>query len=74
VATSLEDASQTPVDRATLAGYLVRELRILLAPPLALDGDVAREIEARDVLKGRAVTAPGEVRRVMAGGVRIREG
>ncbi|MSR37172.1 MAG: biotin--[acetyl-CoA-carboxylase] ligase [Gemmatimonadetes bacterium] len=94
-ATALE-AAGGPVDRASLAGFLVSELRALLAPPLSLDGEVAREIEERDVLKGRPVTAgtgesgiargigrdgalrvevaPGEVRMVMAGGVRIQEG
>src|SRR6185436_19394516 len=56
-ATSLEEAAGESVDRAALAGFLLDELRALLAPPLALDGEVAREVEARDVLKGLAVTA-----------------
>ena len=94
-ATSLDAESGGSVDRAALAGFMLDELRALLAPPLGLDGEVGREVEARDILKGRAVTAgtgetgiargidrdgslrvevaPGEVRRVVAGGVRIRE-
>ena len=94
-ATSLEAELGGPVDRAALAGFLLDELRTLLTPPLGLDGEVGREVEARDILKGRPViagtgetgiargigrdgalrveVAPGEVRRVMAGGVRIRE-
>jgi BirA family biotin operon repressor/biotin-[acetyl-CoA-carboxylase] ligase len=94
---ALEDVVGRPVDRAELAGRLLTELRELLAArSLELDGDVAREIEARDVLRGRRVLAatgeagvargigrdgalrvevrPGEMRRVVAGGVRIREG
>ena len=97
VAVSLEEASGRRVDRAALAGRLLAELRELLAPAsLGIEGEVAREIEARDVLRGHEVAAatgergialgigrdgalrievaPGEVRRVMAGGVRIREG
>ena len=97
IAVALEEAFGAPVDRAVLAGRLLDELRELLAPAsLGLDGEVAREVEARDVLRDRAVTAatgergvargigrdgalqvevgPGEIRRVMAGGVRLREG
>ena len=96
-AVALEEVGQGPVDRAALAGFLMAELRELLTPAsLSLDGEVAREVDARDVLRGRAVTAetgeigiargigrdgalgvevaPGEVRRVTAGGVRVREG
>ncbi|MSR36678.1 MAG: biotin--[acetyl-CoA-carboxylase] ligase [Gemmatimonadetes bacterium] len=96
-AVALEEASGQPVDLGRLAGELIAELRELLAPgSLGLEGDVAREIDARDVLKGRKVLADtgesgiargigrdgalrvelatGEVCRVMAGGVRIREG
>ena len=96
-AVALEEAVEGPVDRAVLAEYLMTELRQLLAPAsLSLDGELARELEARDVLRGRAVTAetgetgiargigrdgalgvevaPGDVRRVRVGGVRIQEG
>ena len=96
-AVALEAAAEGPVDRAALAEFLMTELRQLLAPDsLSLDGELARELEARDVLKGRAVAAetgetgiargigrdgalgvevaPGEVRRVRVGGVRIQEG
>ena len=96
-AVALEAAAEGPVDRAALAEFLMTELRQLLAPAsLSLDGELARELEARDVLKGRAVAAetgetgiargigrdgalgvevaPGEVRRVRVGGVRIQEG
>ena len=97
VAVALEEAAEGPVDRAVLAEFLMNELRQLLAPAsLILDGELARELEARDVLRGRAVAAetgetgialgigrdgalgvevaPGEVRRVRVGGVRIQEG
>lgn len=96
-AVALEDVVARRVDRAALAGALVAELRELLAPAsLALDGEIGREIEARDVLRGRPVLTAageggvargighdgalelevpsGEVRRVVAGGVRIRAG
>lgn len=94
---ALDEAAEGPVDRAVLAEFLMTELRDLLAPSsLSLDGELARELEVRDVLRGRAVVAetgeigiargigrdgalgvevaPGEVRRVRAGGVRIQEG
>jgi BirA family biotin operon repressor/biotin-[acetyl-CoA-carboxylase] ligase len=96
-AIALEEAAERPVDRGELAGRVIAELRELLsAESLGLEGDVGREVDARDVLKGRRVLAatgeagiargigrdgalrvevgPGEVRRVLAGGVRIREG
>jgi BirA family biotin operon repressor/biotin-[acetyl-CoA-carboxylase] ligase len=96
-AVALETAANALVDRAVLAGGLLAELRALLAPgSLGLEGDVAVEVDARDVLKGRRVIAadgnagvargigrdgalrlevgPGEVRRVVAGGVRFPEG
>jgi BirA family biotin operon repressor/biotin-[acetyl-CoA-carboxylase] ligase len=96
-AVALDEAAGVRVDRAGLAGALLSELRELLdggAPTLA--GALAREVDARDVLKDRPVTiASGEsgvargiehdgalrletiggaVRRVVAGGVRVREG
>lgn len=96
-AVALEQAAGASVDRGELAGRLIAELRELLrAPSLALEGEVGREIEARDVLLGRRVVAAtgevgvargiaadgallieaasGETRRVVAGGVRVREG
>jgi BirA family biotin operon repressor/biotin-[acetyl-CoA-carboxylase] ligase len=56
-AISLEEALDAPVDRAALAGFLLAELRALLVPPLTLDGEIGRELDARDVLKGRPVIA-----------------
>lgn len=96
-AVALEEPAEGPVDRAVLAEFLMTELRQLLAPAsLGLDGELARELEARDVLRGHVVAtetgetgiargigrdgalgvevAPGEVRWVRAGGVRIQEG
>ena len=96
-AVALEAAAEGPVDRGVLAEFLVTELRQLLTADVSsLDGELARELEARDVLRGRAViaetgetgvalgigrdgalgveVAPGEVRRVRAGGVRLQEG
>lgn len=66
-AVSLEGAWGRPVSRPELAGRILAELRALLArPALRLEGAVAEEIEARDVLAGRPVTvdgAPGGVAR-----------
>jgi BirA family biotin operon repressor/biotin-[acetyl-CoA-carboxylase] ligase len=96
-AVALETAASASVDRGALAGRLLAELRALLAADaLGLEGDLAVEVDARDVLKGRRVIVadgnegvargigrdgalrlevrPGEVRRVVAGGVRIPEG
>ena len=96
IAVALEEAAGATVDRAALAAEIIRELRELLAPgSLGLEGDIAREVAARDVLLGHRVAAatgergtalgigqdgalkvevaPGDVRRVMAGGVRIRD-
>jgi BirA family biotin operon repressor/biotin-[acetyl-CoA-carboxylase] ligase len=57
-AIALEDAVDRPVHRGELAGRLLAELRELLAPAsLRLEGDVGREVEARDILKGRRVLA-----------------
>lgn len=57
-AVALEEAVEGPVDRAALAGFLITELRQLLkSDSLSLDGELARELDARDVLKGRPVAA-----------------
>ena len=95
VGVALDEVAAEPVDRAALAGFLVAELRALLAGvALSLEGGIGRELDARDVLRDRAVAAetgevgiargidrdgalrvevePGRVRRVVAGGVRIR--
>lgn len=96
IAVALEGAFGAAVDRGALADGILGELRALLAPTsLAFEGELAREVAARDVLRGHGVVAatgergialgigrdgalevevgPGDVRRVMGGGVRIRE-
>jgi len=95
-AVALDEVTESPVDRAALAGRVVAELHELLTPgPLELLGALGREMSERDVLNGRSVAAavgdvgvargierdgalrvevaPGDVRRVVAGGVRIRD-
>lgn len=55
-ATSLESVSGAEVSRAGLAGRIVRGIRELLArPPDRVDGELMRELQARDVLNGREV-------------------
>lgn len=55
-ATSVEGEAGVPVERVLLAGALVEEVRRLLdAPVLRLEGDLAREVAERDVLRGRRV-------------------
>jgi BirA family biotin operon repressor/biotin-[acetyl-CoA-carboxylase] ligase len=59
-ATSLDAEAGGRVSRAALAGALLRGARALLdRPVLRLDGELAREVERRDVLRGRAVTVDG---------------
>ncbi len=56
VAVSVEEAWGAPPERAAVAGALVAEARRLVDPGvLRLEGELAREVEARDVLRGRAV-------------------
>lgn len=61
-AVALDQAHGARSDRAALAGALIEELRELLGSEvLNLDGELGREIEARDVLRGRPIlTASGE--------------
>ncbi|MBW3533845.1 MAG: biotin--[acetyl-CoA-carboxylase] ligase [Gemmatimonadetes bacterium] len=55
-ATSVEREAGAPADRVSLAGALLEELRRLLdTPVLRLEGDLAREVAERDVLRGRRV-------------------
>ncbi len=66
-ATTLEDAAGESVSRSALAGALLREARRLLdAPVLRLEGALADELAARDVLRGRRL-AVGSMRGEGAG-------
>lgn len=70
VAVSLAMATGREVSRSRLAGHLVRDVRRLLSrPTFRLEGDLARELRGRDVLRGKLVQVAGDGSRGVAAGI-----